>query len=978
MAERWEEGAATGVVEDGRFGGIDLCPWAKFAKLDVATWAVYGLLFHMLDVAAIAFELWDVFLTRSQRSLVAEGLGVAEWEARAVAAFMAGLHDLGKLIPYFQSCEPVAWARLGDDLVADAGRVVAMAHERASMHTALGLLGELGFDVAGNDSVGTRAAQVLSGSHGRYLQLDMDQAASAARVAATLGGSRWRDLRRRYVGLVRHLTGAQKVPARTTVPAAVLITGLSMVADRLASRRGFWLANAHVPAFGASEHFAQARGRARDEVARSGLARFELARVPFSRAYGDVVEPNGAQAALVKELPRIVTRGGPGILVVTDATGAGKTVMALEASRIFTEHCGTQGLMWLLPTTATADAAHRILQEYVCTHQSGRALVTLVHHTWLNAAYSDDSLASEEDHAPEGPAGRRAEASEANIGTTTSGHGSNDPREADGRAAEGESESIRSEGLLRSHEEALLAQFTVATIDQALMAVLPVRNNMLRLLALSGKTVVIDEAHALEPFSHLQLRRLLNWLGALGVPVVLLSATMPASTSDDMVRAYLLGAGRKPRELAGRSFAPDYPGWLYTDAAAGTPHRMDEPARRAYVAAQQRILRVRTREVRHVPLGESGRKLEDGERLAVIGEVVGRVIREGGCAAVACETVPDAQDTYRYLRRSWIGPARDLVLLHARLPGYVREAVTRRLLTELGPSGPRPDRLVVVTTSLLDMSLNVDVDLMVSDLASLARILHRAGRLARFRHLWKDAHRPDWWSGEDPVLTVLRPVNARGGTSIPRGWRTVEPAYLLHATADLLSDPEDRLLQIPQDVQGLVEQVHGAGSVFAAETAGLEHLLAGHLARINWQEHLGAVHLVPPPSRVSSLADLHRQYLTTAQAATRLTTLPCLLLPCYRTAGGLSLDRAGRQPLPDQPNLTNPQLRQVLQSTLPVPAAWVADRAAASPHLPASWQQHPILAGLVPLPADPVHPEQFHHFGRHKLRMDDELGLIHE
>ncbi len=72
----------------------------------------------------------------------------------------------------------------------------------------------------------------------------------------------------------------------------------------------------------------------------------------------------------------------------------------------------------------------------------------------------------------------------------------------------------------------LLAQFAVGTIDQALMAVLPVRHNALRLLALSCKTFIVDEAHAYDPYMQVLLGRLLNWLGAYGVPVVLLSATL--------------------------------------------------------------------------------------------------------------------------------------------------------------------------------------------------------------------------------------------------------------------------------------------------------------------------------------------------------------------------------------------------------------------------------------------------------------------
>ncbi|MCC3772918.1 CRISPR-associated helicase Cas3', partial [Streptomyces sp. UNOC14_S4] len=532
---------------------------------------------------------------------------------------------------------------------------------------------------------------------------------------------------------------------------------------------------------------------------------------------------------------------------------------------------------------------------------------------------------------------------------------------------------------LRGWDAALLAQFTVATVDQALMAVLPVRFNALRLLALSGRTVVIDEAHALAPFSHLQLRRLLNWLGALGSPVVLLSATMPSSTCQELVRAYLSGAGRPSRALEGRSFAPAYPGWLFADAATGTCHRMDPSSREAHITAQRRRVRVRSRPVRHHRLKDAGRTVEEGERLAVIGELIGPVAREGGCAAVACATVGDAQDTYQYLKHTWPGAAEDLLLLHARFPGHVREALTGRVRRALGPAGPRPDRLVVVTTSLLDMSLDIDVDLLVSDLASIARLLQRAGRLGRFLHrqAGTQLRRPAWWGGDDPCLTVLNPVGAQGATAVPPGWRTVEPACLLHATASLLPALEAAPVTVPDQVQDLVEHIHGASSAFAGATAQLHKLLNGHSSRAAWEEHLGAVHLIPAPGRVSSLADLHRQHLTTAQAATRLGTLPRHLLPCYRTQDNtLTLDRAGLHPLPERPRLTAAGVRRILQHTLPVPAAWVARRGPAH-RPPEAWREHPLLNDVVLLPADAARPGHFEQFGRHLLRMDDELGLVH-
>jgi len=194
------------------------------------------------------------------------------------------------------------------------------------------------------------------------------------------------------------------------------------------------------------------------------------------------------------------------------------------------------------------------------------------------------------------------------------------------------------------------------------------------------------------------------------------------------------------------------------------------------------------RPVTYRRLGDVCRVVEKGERLSEIGHAIGQVTREGGCAAVVCATVADAQDTYRYLRRSWSGDPGGTAAARAVPPGWVREQRTTWVRRALGTAGPRPDRLVVVTTSLLDTSLDIDVDVMVSDLASIARLLQRAGRLARFHQAWQGTdRRPRWWSrGHVPQLTVLKPLGALQATTVPAEWRTVEPAFLLHGTAALI------------------------------------------------------------------------------------------------------------------------------------------------------------------------------------------------
>ncbi|MEU6091029.1 CRISPR-associated helicase Cas3' [Streptomyces sp. NPDC047085] len=958
-----------GVVEESRFGGLDLGLWGKYCKRHGV---IYPVLFHMLDVAAVAGELWDRLLVVSQRALIASGLGLTEAEARCVVMFIAGLHDVGK-VSRFQACEPVPWARVGDGLRADTNRWRLMRHERASMHVLVGLLAELGYGLRGDAGPAVRMAQIAGGHHGRFLQVDVHGAASRGRVQVELGGRLWQQERRRYVAQLQYLTGAHAVPDRVSAPAAVLMTGLVMVADRLASQQRVWLPRALMPAYGAAEHFAWARWMAEGVVAQSRLARVELPPRPFTAAHVGLRWPNALQVSVLEDLAQAAGARGTGIMVIADGTGAGKTVTAYEASRIFNSACGTRGISYLQPTTATADATYASLAAYIAAHRPTPAALTLVHnHSWCNAAYSDEMLAP------------------GDASTCTSDDPHWDEDVGDGEelySGSGDGQGERRwlpDGWVRGWDRALLAQFTVATVDQALMTVLPVRHNALRMLAFSGRCVVVDEVHALSPYSRRILKRLLHWRGALGTPVILLSATLPGQVARELLHAYLTGCGHPRHELLSRDFTVPYPGWLYAEAATARTTVIDDTRRQEHVAAQQRALRVRLRPVYDRRLGRQPRRVKAGERLARIAAAISPVAQHGGCGVVVCATVADAQDTYRYLKRalSWPDGTDELRLLHARFPGHHLEKALDRTREQLGPTGPRPDRLVVVTTSLLELSLNIDADVMVSDLASLARLIQRAGRLWRFEHAWQQdrppgvQQRPAWIRARGAHLTVLDPVDAGRCTELPDAWHGTDSPYLQHATAHLLKQPDHRCLNLPGQAHQLIELIHQSGRP-ATWSPHLAALYEQQQAADRTEEHASTVHLVPPHDRIASLADLHRQQLTAATAATRPNDRPRRVLAVHHHPDrSPTLDRAGHILLPQGPRLRPSEIRTVLQHTVPVPTTWVADRNVRH-QAPDAWQQHPLLADLVLLPQEAQQPQALQ-LGRHQLQMDDELGLIHD
>ena len=87
------------------------------------------------------------------------------------------------------------------------------------------------------------------------------------------------------------------------------------------------------------------------------------------------------------------------------------------------------------------------------------------------------------------------------------------------------------------------------------MAVLPTRFNTLRLRALSGHILIVDEAHEFDPYMEAQLRRLLQFHALLGGSAIVMTATLPLGMRAGYAKAFQRGLGvRRPRDVMGDAY----------------------------------------------------------------------------------------------------------------------------------------------------------------------------------------------------------------------------------------------------------------------------------------------------------------------------------------------------------------------------------------------------------------------------------------
>ncbi|WP_331731457.1 CRISPR-associated helicase Cas3' [Streptomyces sp. NBC_00073] len=907
------------------------CVWGKSDELP----APYPLGCHSLDTAAVAMLLWDVHLSTGQRRFVADSFGVPERQARALVAFWAGLHDLGKCCPSFQSsptgpepkflqqeefASPTGWMNEG-----------AVRHDRVTHLVLPSILADYGYDAASRPgkSVAHQVAQILGGHHGVYgLMLDRAAMRHPERAEPRVGTAPgWREQRAALVDVVHAACGRPAAP-RGVAPAgaAVLVTGLVVLADWIASghtwvraRQDDWMVAGEADW---QAHFQRAYAAAGPAVERLQLAAPQWAPASgFSDVFPEITQPYPLQADIAARLPGLVA--GPGILLVTAPTGDGKTETGLFGARLLGAAAGHPGLGVLLPTMATTDAMWNRVRVYVRRAAAVDTPVTLLHGmAWLKEAYSTD--------APD------AELCDDGVSTTAG-------------------------DFVRRKHLGLAAGTAVGTWDQAAMACLPMRFNTLRWLGLSGKTLIIDEAHAYDAFGHALTVRLLQWLGHLGAPVVLLSATLAGSLAERLVHAYLQGAGHTALEPV----TPAYPGWLFADASTATVTASATiPSTRAHSLA------VDQQSVRHT----HDLHAADG-RAAHLARLLSPLYDAGedpGAVLVVCNTVPDAQATYEALAARSGTRTPNLLLLHARMPQWQREDLTRQLLTLLGPRARRPhEPWIVVTTQVAEQSLDVDFDLVVTDLAPLAQLLQRAGR--GHRHiLGGRGRRPSW--APAPRLVVLAPA----GELPPPAWGNVYDAALLRRTRDLLTEKAGEPVAIPEDVTSMIETVYADLNALAEQALHDDHRRAGQDAA---QAAAADTAAIPAPATLTDLYPITDRDIDPDLLTTRLGADSARLLPVYRKADGTTwLDPQCTRPLPvpapGHKRLSRAQVADLARLSVPAPGTYLPK--APDTAVPATWNKTPLARELRLLPHH-VLPDgriQGYRTERHILRLDPVLGLV--
>lgn len=870
--------------------------WGKTSKDSDARW--HPLILHMLDVAASA----DAILTRepeSTRKRMAAILGMKWEEASPWLLLLIACHDLGKACPGFQ-CKWPAHPHL-PGLQIPRSPNTKINHAFVSQIALTQLLQEKGWpnDLAEvvSDAVGCHHGERASPTI--LSDLEGDRRAT--------GDISWTQARQSIFEALLETLEPTKVPTKQTLggPDFILLAGLTSFADWIGSNEDWFCFGTPADCGDSQTWFRKRRARADqalDAIGWNHRVPLSTRQKTFEQAFN--IPPRPLQQAVADALE---TLEKPSIILVEAPMGEGKTEAAFFAHLELQRRLGHRGMYVALPTKATGNAMFKRTLEFLHGQGMSRTLdLQLLHGgKLLNDTFQNLRISNIHDSSKEG----------------------------DVRAAE----------WFTNKKRALLSEYGVGTVDQALLPILPVRHNFVRLWGLANRVVVFDEIHAYDAYTGTLLVHLLRWLLALGSSVILLSATLAPATRRKLANIVAVNFPEKEDE---------YPRFsIFTSG--------EEVIQKHFKADPTRRLNIEIQKI--------------APALQEIHSEISKHLPDNGMALVLVNTVQRAQDLYQLfpdgepLEREGqrvgkcLADGTEVFLFHARFPADRRQKREEQVLATFGERAPRTGRKILIATQVAEQSLDLDFDLILTDLAPVDLVLQRAGRL------WRHARTSRPVPG--PTLLVAGLAgNEPPSFAKPLWWGSIYREDILLRTWSLLGTKSNLIL--PDEIDALVQAIYEEQveipellrerlekSLVIDEGKSTSHRIQANQAIIgrpddaSWND----------PARFvlydEDAPDVHR----TLMAQTRLGEESCIGIPLWAE------DEFQPDVVPEFPRAKQWFLRSMNLSR----ASMV--KKLQQQGVPEGWKKSALLRNCFPLRLD----EQDHWLVDSTVRLDCDLGLVY-
>lgn len=728
--------------------------WAK-KKSENGNHLWLPLITHLIDTQNVINWLFNHWISDSQYQIIANGL--TDKEIQKLIKLLGFCHDIGKATPVFQIKPSYNGDRfLDDELIERLIRSgfknldnLVLTSPSKSPHAKAGeaILENLGVPL----SIGA----IIGGHHGKPLQ-DPPKRQLTTYIANYYQDESNQDEQNYWkkvqTDIFKHglesagYENVKQIPA-VNQPQAVLLEGLLIMADWLASSE-YLNDDQSKPLFplikmDQSCFAIDMTKRFRNAIEIWDLSgKWEPRRVveadPYKSRWNFTARP--VQATITRTIEKTTN---PGMVIVEAPMGIGKTEIALVAAEQLAFKTGEDGVFMGLPTQATTNAMFSRVNEWLgklAENQNENFAIKLMHgKAQFNKNYQNLPVATNVNDSDD----------LSKIGSVV----------------------INS---WFSGKKSILTKFTVGTIDNLLLMGLKQKHLFLKHLGFSGKVVIIDEVHAYDSYMNQYLYKTINWLGAYHVPIVVLSATLPKEKRNALLRAYLKGQFGKKYEQ--HFEAPK--NWETTQAYPLLSLLDNGKLTQVSTFPGQNKQPIVKLHVERLNLDDQ----------ALMQHVLDK-ISTGGVAGIVVNTVRRAQDLAKLVPQDT-----KLMLLHSAFLSSDRERQEDALQKLIGKHGQRPQRMIVIGTQVLEQSLDIDFDVLYTDIAPMDLLLQRIGRLHRHQ-----INRPP--TLKTPQVYVMG-INKFG--EYGDGNQAVYPKYLLMKTDYFLKNE----IILPNDISKLVQEVY--------------------------------------------------------------------------------------------------------------------------------------------------------------------------
>lgn len=338
-------------------------------------------------------------------------------------------------------------------------------------------------------------------------------------------------------------------------------------------------------------------------------------------------------------------------------------------------------------------------------------------------------------------------------------------------------EGMPGNGWFNSTKRGLLAPFAVGTIDQALMGVMNIKHGFVRTFGLAGKVVILDEVHSYDSYTGTIIDKLVQTLRELNCTVIILSATLTAERRADLI-------GQESNEAA-------YP------LVSAAPKGGNTTFYLSVTETDSATVSVSVKNDDSEAFEEAICRAERGEQVLWIENIV-----------------TESQDRFKIIaaRAQACGKKIECGLLHSRFQRIDRKCNEEKWVKTFGKEGHAKRKdcgRILVGTQVLEQSLDIDADFLITRICPTDMLFQRIGRL--WRHRDADTLRPDEAKREAWILAPPLEDSSKESSV----WGKSGKVYLPYVLYRSLAVWQGKLrVSLPQEIRPMLEATYSEQDEF--------------------------------------------------------------------------------------------------------------------------------------------------------------------